>query len=201
MTIFYKDGFYIEEQEIPSSAVEITEQRYIELLNGQSSGKVIVSDENGNPILIETSPSEFHELINGVWTINNEKQVEAKRALIQKLVDNIDNTAASILSKWTRFTEEYKLREAAAIAFKEAGFTGDVSIYISSFATVAGLDNQSATLLILQQAQSLRTLQEQLAVQRMRKYELKHEELSDEDLRRIHDDIISKMQALAEVQQ
>ncbi|MFC1059574.1 hypothetical protein ACFGW1_01870 [Pasteurella multocida] len=201
MTIFYKDGFYIEEQEIPSSAVEITEQRYIELLNGQSSGKVIISDRSGNPILIDPAPSQFHELVDGVWTISVEKQTQLKHDLIQKLTNNIDNTAAYILSKWTRFTEEYKLREAAAIAFKETGFTGDVSIYISSFATVAGLDNQSATLLILQQAQSLRTLQEQLAVQRMRKYELKHEELSDEDLRRIHDDIISKMQALAEVQQ
>ncbi|MDY0487297.1 hypothetical protein NMU88_12485, partial [Pasteurella multocida] len=82
--------------------------------------------------------------------------------------------------------------------FKEAGFTGEVSIYISSFATVAGLDNKSATLLILKQAEGLRTLQEQLAVQRMRKYELKHDELSDEDLQSIHDDIISKMQELAE---
>ncbi|HDR1911980.1 hypothetical protein ACFGXV_00775 [Pasteurella multocida] len=201
MTIFYKDGFYIEEQEIPSGAVEINEERYIELLNGQSAGKLIVSDKSGNPILIDSAPSEFHELVDGVWTISVEKQTQLKHDLIQKLTNNIDNTAAYILSKWTRFTEEYKLREAAAIAFKETGFTGDVSIYISSFATVAGLDNQSATLLILQQAQSLRTLQEQLAVQRMRKYELKHEELSDEDLRRIHDDIISKMQALAEVQQ
>ncbi|MFY1005738.1 hypothetical protein ACOB9N_02235 [Pasteurella multocida] len=201
MKIFYKDGFYTEGQEIPESAVEITEQRYIELLNGQSSGKVIVSDKSGNPILIDPAPSQFHELVNGVWTISVEKQAQLKHEFIQKLTSNIDNSAASILSKWTRFTEEYKLREAAAIAFKEAGFTGDVSIYISSFATVAGLDNQSATLLILKQAQSLRTLQEQLAVQRMRKYELKHEELSDEDLRRIHDDIISKMQALAEVQQ
>ncbi|HDR0997445.1 TPA: hypothetical protein R4323_002040 [Pasteurella multocida] len=201
MKIFYKDGFYTEGQEIPESAVEITEQRYIELLNGQSSGKVIVSDKSGNPILIDPAPSQFHELVNGVWTISVEKQAQLKHEFIQKLTSNIDNTAASILSKWTRFTEEYKLREAAAIAFKEAGFTGDVSIYISSFATVAGLDNQSATLLILKQAQSLRTLQEQLAVQRMRKYELKHEELSDEDLRRIHDDIISKMQTLAEVQQ
>ena len=65
------------------------------------------------------------------------------------------------------FSEEYKERESAALAFKEANFTGEVSIYISSFATVAGLDNKIiATLLILKQAEGLRTLQEQLAVQR-----------------------------------
>ncbi|MCK8829535.1 hypothetical protein MY598_04850, partial [Haemophilus influenzae] len=102
---------------------------------------------------------------------------------------------------WTRFAEEYKERESAALAFKEANFAGEVSVYISSFATVAGLDNQSASLLILQQAESLRTLQQQLAVQRMRKYELKNEALSDEELQRIHDDIIGKMQTLAEAQQ
>ncbi len=135
------------------------------------------------------------------WFISQEKQTEAKRQLIQELVDNIDDTAASILSKWTRFAEEYKLREAEAIEFKEANFTGEVSIYISSFATVSGLDNKSATLLILKQAEGLRTLQEQLAVQRMRKYELKHEELSEEELQRTHDDIVGKMQTLAEVQQ
>ncbi|MEX4634477.1 hypothetical protein MY642_10000, partial [Haemophilus influenzae] len=99
------------------------------------------------------------------------------------------------------FAEEYKEREAAAIAFKEANFAGEVSVYISSFATVAGLDNQSASLLILQQAERLRALQQQLAVQRMRKYELKHEELSEEELQQIHNDIIRKMKALTEVQQ
>ncbi|EDK10741.1 hypothetical protein CGSHiII_00719 [Haemophilus influenzae PittII] len=56
-------------------------------------------------------------------------------------------------------------------------------------------------MLILKQAEGLRTLQEQLAVQRMRKYELKHEELSEEELQQIHNDIIRKMKALAEAQQ
>lgn len=144
---------------------------------------------------------EYCEWDGEKWFISQEKQVEVKRELIKSLIDDIDNAAAEIIARWTRFAEEYKEREAAAIAFKEANFNGEVSIYISSFATVAGLDNKSATLLILKQAEDLRTLQEQLAVQRMRKYELKHEELADEELQRIHDDIISKMQTLAEVQQ
>ncbi len=200
MAIFYKDGFYIEGQEIPPGAVEITEQRYIELLEGQSNGKVIVTNKSNEPILTDPPLTDHHEWDGEKFFLSKEKQTEAKRQLIQELVDNIDDTAASILSKWTRFAEEYKLREAAAIEFKEANFTGEVSIYISSFATVSGLDNKSATLLILKQAEGLRTLQEQLAVQRMRKYELKHKELADEELQRIHDDIISKMQTLAEVQ-
>ncbi|EOX4860439.1 hypothetical protein ABW486_000681 [Haemophilus influenzae] len=152
-------------------------------------------------ILVDRQPTELHIWNGNSWVIDEEKQTEIKRELIKRLVDSIDDTAANISSRWTRFVEEYKEREAAAIAFKEANFAGEVSVYISSFATVAGLDNQSASLLILQQAESLRTLQQQLAVQRMRKYELKHEALSDEELQRIHDDIIGKMQTLAEAQQ
>lgn len=152
-------------------------------------------------ILVDRQPTELHKWNGNSWVVDKKKKTEIKRELIKNLVDSIDDTAANISARWTRFAEEYKEREAAAIAFKEANFAGEVSVYISSFATVAGLDNQSASLLILQQAESLRTLQQQLAVQRMRKYELKHEALSDEELQRIHDDIIGKMQTLAEAQQ
>lgn len=193
---FYVDGIH----EITNDMIEITEERYRELVNGQTNGKIITSDENG-PILVEPAPSKFHELVNGEWVITQEKQTQLKHELIKNLVDSVDDTAASISAKWTRFAEEYKEREAAAIAFKEANFNGEVSIYISSFATVAGLDNKSASLLILKQAEGLRELQAQLAVQRMRKYELKHEELSEEELQQIHNNIISNMQALAEAQQ
>ena len=152
-------------------------------------------------ILVDRQPTELHKWNGITWVIDEKKKTEIKRKLIKNLVDSIDDTAANISARWTRFAEEYKEREAAALAFKEANFTGEVSIYISSFATVAGLDNKSATLLILKQAEGLRTLQKQLAVQRMRKYELKREELSDEELKRIHDDIVSKMRQLAEAQQ
>lgn len=152
-------------------------------------------------ILVDRQPTERHKWSGKSWIVDEKKKTEIKRELIKNLVDSIDDTAANISSRWTRFAEEYKEREAAAIAFKEANFAGEVSVYISSFATVAGLDNKSATLLILKLAEGLRTLQEQLAVQRMRKYELKHEELSEEELQQIHNDIIRKMKALAEAQQ
>ncbi|HHP9895004.1 TPA: hypothetical protein ACSJ9Y_000843 [Haemophilus influenzae] len=152
-------------------------------------------------ILVDRQPTELHKWNGITWVIDEKKKTEIKRKLIKNLVDSIDDTAANISARWTRFAEEYKEREAAAIAFKEANFAGEVSVYISSFATVAGLDNQSASLLILQQAERLRALQQQLAVQRMRKYELKHEALSDEELKNIHDDIVSKMRQLAEAQQ
>lgn len=152
-------------------------------------------------ILVAKQPTELHKWNGNSWIVDEKKKTEIKLELIKNLVHSIDDTAANISARWTRFAEEYKEREAAAIAFKEANFAGEVSVYISSFATVAGLDNQSASLLILQQAERLRALQQQLAVQRMRKYELKHEALSDEELKNIHDDIVSKMRQLAEAQQ
>ncbi|MEX4360882.1 hypothetical protein MZB24_09795 [Haemophilus influenzae] len=158
-------------------------------------------DFKGQYILVGRQPTELHKWNGNSWIVDEKKKTEIKRELIKNLVDSIDDTAANISSRWIRFAEEYKEREAAAIAFKEANFAGEVSVYISSFATVAGLDNQSASLLILQQAERLRALQQQLAVQRMRKYELKHEALSDEELKNIHDDIVSKMRQLAEAQQ
>lgn len=152
-------------------------------------------------ILVDRQPTELHIWNGNSWVIDEEKQTEIKRELIKRLVDSIDDTAANISARWTRFAEEYKEREAAAEAFKAANYEGECSRYISDFAQRARLDNKTATNLILTQAAGLKKLQMELANQRMRKYELKHEALSDEELKNIHDDIIGKMQALAESQQ
>ena len=49
---FYDDTIHTNEQ-IPSDAVSITEDMHQELFDGQASGKVISSDDSGNPILID----------------------------------------------------------------------------------------------------------------------------------------------------
>ncbi len=48
------NGFYSTDvnKTWPNDAVEITEDKWMALLVGQSSGQVITSDNNGNPILI-----------------------------------------------------------------------------------------------------------------------------------------------------
>lgn len=54
-------GFYSKvtgaEVFIPEDAVEISEERWRELLNGQSSGQYIVAGEGGNPELASVPPS------------------------------------------------------------------------------------------------------------------------------------------------
>jgi hypothetical protein len=58
-------GFYdaeIHGDNIPNDAVEITPEQHAALLNGQSNGKQIVGDENGQPILIDQPPATYAQL-------------------------------------------------------------------------------------------------------------------------------------------
>ncbi|WP_432549554.1 hypothetical protein BV163_008705 [Haemophilus influenzae] len=152
-------------------------------------------------ILVDRQPTELHIWNGNSWVIDEEKQTEIKRELIKRLVDSIDDTAANISARWTRFAEEYKEREAAAEAFKAANYEGECSRYISDFAQRARLDNKTATNLILTQAAGLKKLQMELANQRMRKYELKAPNLTIEQMQSIHDDIIKQMDNLMEAYQ
>ncbi|HHF7293971.1 TPA: hypothetical protein ACPSF4_000907 [Haemophilus influenzae] len=152
-------------------------------------------------ILVDRQPTELHIWNGNSWVIDEEKQTEVKRELIKRLVDSIDDTAANISARWTRFAEEYKEREAAAEAFKAANYEGECSRYISDFAQRARMDNKTATNLILTQAAGLKKLQMELANQRMRKYELKAPNLTIEQMQSIHDDIIKQMDNLMEAYQ
>ena len=48
-------GFYVHEihNNIPSDAVEITDEQHVMLITGNANGKLIVGDENGYPILVD----------------------------------------------------------------------------------------------------------------------------------------------------
>lgn len=56
------NGFYdieIHGNNIPTDAVEITQELYQALFEGQATGKIITGDETGNPILIDPIPLEL----------------------------------------------------------------------------------------------------------------------------------------------
>ena len=205
MTMYFKDGFFDNTDGgfVPESAVEISQDKYIELLNGQSQGKQIIADKTGNPVLIEPQPSAAHvlNLDTLAWEISGEKQTALLQENQTKFTADIDEHAAKIYSTWTRFESEYRERQAAAEAFKAANYEGECSRYITDFAQRARLDNKTATNLILTQAAGLEKLQMELANQRMRKYELKAPNLTLEQLQSIHDDIIKQMDALMEAYQ
>ena len=205
MTMYFKNGFFDDTDGgfVPESAVEISQDKYIELLNGQSQGKQIIADKTGNPVLIDPQPSATHvlNLDTLTWEISPEKQTALLAETQSRLIVNIDEHAAKIYSTWTRFESEYRERQAAAEAFKAANYEGECSRYITDFALRARLDNKTATNLILTQAAGLEKLQMELANQRMRKYELQAPNLTLEQLQSIHDDIIKQMDSLMEAYQ
>lgn len=144
-------------------------------------------------------PQSGHEEWDGkAWVIPPEKLTALLIEKRDNLIEQIDSHAATIYSTWTRFESEYRERQAAAEAFKAANYEGECSRYITDFAQRAGLDNKTATNLILMQAAGLEKLQVELANQRMRKYELKQPNLTLEQLQLIHDDIIKQMNNLME---
>ena len=205
MTMYFKDGFFDDTDDgfVPEGAVEISQDKYIELINGQSQGKQIIANKIGNPVLIDPQPSAAHELNNDTlqWEISVEKQTALLAEAQTRLISNIDEHAAKIYSTWTRFESEYRERQAAAEAFKSANYEGECSRYITDFAQRARLDNKTATNLILTQAAGLEKLQVELANQRMRKYELKQPNLTLEQTQAIYGDIINQMDLLMEAYQ
>lgn len=158
MTIFYSaslNGFIDESlfaaEDIPLDAQPITEQHHQALLLGQSDRKEIVADSKGNPVLIDKpqaipSPAE--------------------------MVLKIDAYAVAKYAYLNRFEVEYRERATAARSFRNAGYSGEPSIWITSFAQAAGIDSRSATDRIIVQADALTDAFAQLAALRMRKYEV-----------------------------
>lgn len=68
MTIYYSkatNAFFdssIHVGMIPNDAVEVSEDLHIKLFEGQRNGKVITSDKNGNPILVDSTPPSEEQI-------------------------------------------------------------------------------------------------------------------------------------------
>lgn len=120
--------------------------------------------------------------VEGVWTQQwgvvdaPAPEVAARR---QALVDGIDAACAAIYTRVGRFAEEYKEREAQALAYQAAGYAGAVPRQVAAFSTPAGVTPTYATDLILSQAAQLRGALSALGELRMRKYEVKLLPLAD----------------------
>lgn len=98
-------GFYdpdIHGEQIPKDAVEITDQEYTALIEGQSSGKIIIADESGKPILADVPPPSEDDLL---------KTAKATRALAYQAESD------PIFFKWQRgeATEQEWLDKVAEI--------------------------------------------------------------------------------------
>jgi len=141
-------AFYDSIDNLPDDAIEISDDLYRELMDGQRT-----------------------QLLD--WTVFPPALKSRAVALTaDQLVAKIDARVAEIYATWSRFDSEDNLRQIAAQKFQDAGYEGEVSVWISSYARAAGLTDREATDLILQQAEQKVRAQEQLAELRLRKYEL-----------------------------
>lgn len=193
------DSDFIELYNIDKSTlIELTDTQYTHYLTLNSDD---ITFKDGTFHARPLQPSDAHEWDGKAWVISSAKMTALLTEKRDNLIEQIDNHAATIYSQWTRFESEYRERQAAAEAFKSANYEGECSRYITDFAQRAGLDNKTATNLILTQAAGLEKLQVELANQRMRKYELKVPNLTIEQLQSIHDNIIKQMDSLMEAYQ
>ncbi|CBY80351.1 hypothetical protein AO053_03525 [Haemophilus influenzae biotype aegyptius] len=127
MTIYYKNGFFDDTDGgfVPESAVEISQETYLELLNGQAQGKQIITDKTGYPVLIDPQPSAAHELNLDTltWEISAEKQTalfaQQKEGLLNKLADKADQLKNGLLAGYPQTEiESFYRQEKEALAWQ-----------------------------------------------------------------------------------
>jgi hypothetical protein len=131
--------------------------------------------EDGTATLLTAGSDEYATFFQ--WLVaggipENAINAETLPAMKARLSDAIDTKVAAVYDNWMRFAEEYRKREAAAQAFKDAGYAGDPGVWVTAFATAAGKTNQQATDLILAQSVMLNGALATLGALRMRKYEV-----------------------------
>lgn len=119
---FYSDELY---SDIPSKAVQLSDNQYIELLNGQSKGKQIATDKAGFPVLVEPQPSPAHVLNHDSlqWEISAEKQVELfidkKNRLLATLANKADALKSGLLVGYPQTEiESFYRQEKEALAWQ-----------------------------------------------------------------------------------
>lgn len=99
-------GFYstfINGDDIPKDAVEISDERHVDLLQQQSEGKIIISDEEGNPITVDApkpQPPTQDEIRAKIEVSAFQAHAAiARSGLYEKIELIIDNPATPIETK------------------------------------------------------------------------------------------------------
>ena len=105
--------------------MEISQDKYIELLNGQAQGKQIIADKTGNPVLIDPQPSAAHvlNLETLTWEISPEKLTalltERKNAVLLRLAAKADELKNGLLVGYPQTEiESFYRQEKEALAWQ-----------------------------------------------------------------------------------
>ena len=110
MTIYYKDGFFNDDfgGYVPDGAIEIADETYRTLLDGQAAGKQIIANKQGNPVLVDPQPSDAHELNLDtlIWEIPQEKLTallkHRKSSLMTTIANKTDNFKSQYLAGYSQ---------------------------------------------------------------------------------------------------
>lgn len=143
-----------------------------------STNRVVSGMDNETSLMpgwIEVSDAVFSQFVAATSTMYYADGVIAPSSysvVAAELANQVDSTVANIYSQWTRFSQEYLLREQAATAYQANDYSGDCSIWITSYAVAAGVSNQTAAETIIGQANQLNNALVALGALRMRKYEI-----------------------------
>jgi hypothetical protein len=107
---FYDDSIHTAAQ-IPSDAVAITEVQHQALLTGQSAGKLITADANGNPILVDPPAPPLADV--------------QSRSLVA-LDDAAEVLRGKFITANSGQVATYLLKQNQAAAYKAANYTGTI---------------------------------------------------------------------------
>jgi hypothetical protein len=119
---FYDDSIHTAAQ-IPSDAVAITEVQHQALLTGQSAGKLITADANGNPILVDPPAPPLAD-------------VQARS--LAALDDAAEVLRGKFITANSGQVATYLLKQNQAAAFKAANYTGTVPGLVQAEADATG---------------------------------------------------------------
>ena len=131
MTIFYSKttaGFYDSlihaDTQIPSDAVEITPEYQTELLNAQSNGKLISSDNQGYPALVDRPMPTTEQLAEQIRHQRNSLISDSD----WKIQRHLEQTALAIDTTLTpvQYTALLKYRNDLRGIPEQEGFPGSV---------------------------------------------------------------------------
>ncbi|EGT3573961.1 TPA: tail fiber assembly protein [Citrobacter amalonaticus] len=92
---------------VPDSAVEISDDQYATLIAGQENGKIISTDENGFPCLVEPPQPTQAELIASaeakkvVLRANADSEIEWRQDAVDAEIATEEETA--VLADWKKY--------------------------------------------------------------------------------------------------
>nr|DAL36827.1 MAG TPA_asm: tail fiber assembly protein [Caudoviricetes sp.] len=102
-----ENGFFTSAALAPTDAVEVSSERWSELMDGQSDGKLISSDMDGYPILIALPPPSHEEQVANA-EIQKASLMNEANVAIAPLQDAVDLGIATdeesiTLTEWKKY--------------------------------------------------------------------------------------------------